>query len=421
MLVHHHVPTLAMLLACAHAFNAYVRDGSVNFRTDSSGNQRRSAGANGRYVSKGSSYYDRSWQEIESNRRRSVRVHAGLGKRKNEVNVVPSYEPTEPNSMAIDQDGTDLSYFSTVRFGSSGKKLRLLLDTAGANTWIMGSSCKSEACILHDSFGEADSSTLSMTEKPWKLNYGAGGVSGLIANDKVSFAGIEITMDFGLASTVSDEFRGNPFDGILGLGRPNTGELDVPPLLDILRDQKVLKANTFGINLQRQSDNSNDGAIIFGDWNRSRVDGDLNWISTSPQSKLWEVPVDDAVIDSKPAGFPGKRAIIDTGSSFLLLPPDDAKKLFDAFPGSQSNGDQYRLPCSSGTVLEFKLGGEAYDMSPEDYLGPPSDGGMCESNILARQTFHPDQWILGASFLRNVYTVFDYDQNRVGKKLADSS
>jgi hypothetical protein len=33
---------------------------------------------------------------------------------------------------------------------------------------------------------------------------------------------------------------------------------------------------------------------------------------------------------------------------------------------------------------------------------------------VAKQTFGPSQWLLGETFLKNVYTLFDYDGARVG-------
>lgn len=50
-------------------------------------------------------------------------------KRENAYKVLSSDPPSEPNSMAIDQDGSDISYFSTIKFGSEGKPLKMLLDT----------------------------------------------------------------------------------------------------------------------------------------------------------------------------------------------------------------------------------------------------------------------------------------------------
>jgi hypothetical protein len=49
-----------------------------------------------------------------------------------------------------------------VTIGDSKEEYHLLLDSAASNTWVMGQDCKSEACGIHNTFGEADSSSLKV-------------------------------------------------------------------------------------------------------------------------------------------------------------------------------------------------------------------------------------------------------------------
>lgn len=52
-----------------------------------------------------------------------------------------------------------------VTLGDSKTEYNLLLDSAASNTWIMGQDCDSEACSMHNTFGEKDSSTLKVCNK----------------------------------------------------------------------------------------------------------------------------------------------------------------------------------------------------------------------------------------------------------------
>jgi hypothetical protein len=205
-------------------------------------------------------------------------------------------------------------------------------------------------------------------------------------------------------------------DGILGLGRPRANEKHPPTLLEALKAEGKLKSAMFGVNLQRDADRTHDGELSLGDWNRAKVRGDVVWVPTVNRSGHWEVKLDDVSVDNKSVKLDGGRtAIIDTGSSLVFIPADDAKKLHALLPRSRQNGDQFILPCSSTALLRFTFGGIGFDMPPQDYVGKPTEGGMCASHIVGKQALGPTQWLLGDAFLKNAYTVFDLDRSQVGE------
>jgi len=91
------------------------------------------------------------------------RVASPLRPRQNAYNIVNSKDPTQANSVAIDQDGADLSYMVAVTIGTSKEEYHLLLDSAASNTWVMSSDCATDSCKTHSTFGADDSSTLKVT------------------------------------------------------------------------------------------------------------------------------------------------------------------------------------------------------------------------------------------------------------------
>ena len=314
--------------------------------------------------------------------------------------------------MAINEDGSDFTYFSTMKFGSSEKELYMLIDSGSANTWVMGSNCSSNACKLHTTFGNSDSTTLQITTQSWSMAYGTGEVQGTVVKDTVRLANYTVDMGFGLASNASDDFDNYPMDGILGLGRPSSDALGVPTIMEVLDAQEMLSENIIGIHLQRNSDGTRDGQITFGGIDSSKFNGKLSYSKTI-NDQNWEIAVDDATVNGKAAGFQQKSAIIDTGTSYILMPPTDAATLHTLIPGSSHNGEIYILPCSSNAPVSFTFSGVQYTVSPKDYVGKASGTG-CQSNIIGHQAFGPNEWILGDVFLKNVYTVLDFDQARIG-------
>ena len=90
------------------------------------------------------------------------RVPNPLRTRENAYSIINSTDPKQANSVAIDQDGQDLSYMVGVTIGDSKEEYLLLLDSAASNTWVMAQDCATEACKTHTLFGKGDSSSLKV-------------------------------------------------------------------------------------------------------------------------------------------------------------------------------------------------------------------------------------------------------------------
>jgi hypothetical protein len=331
--------------------------------------------------------------------------------------------PAQTNSAGISQDGTDFSYFAQVQFGSANTPLYMLLDTGASTTWVMGPSCGSAACKGHNSFGPGDSTTFQMGTESFYVAYGAGNVSGTLGSDSVSLAGMKFQMTFGIANNTSNDFEYFPIDGILGLSLDKTS---TPSFLDTLVSSKAIKSNVFGISLNRASDGGNTGEINFGAPDTSKFTGTLNYTPVSSNGAGdWAIPLANVGFGSNQAGITGKLAYIDTGTSFIFCPPDQAAAFYAIVPGAKiaSTGatDTYSVPCGTTTALTFTFGTTTYSVSPKDWISS-SVNGVCTGNVFGR-TIVPDAWLLGDTFLKNVYAVFDVDQTRVGRcrveRLAD--
>lgn len=360
----------------------------------------------------------RSSREERRSQETPVGYTAASVRRADKYEIVKGTQPKQANSVAIDQDGTDYSYICTIQVGASGKAMQMLIDTGAANTWMMGSDCSSEPCLAHNTFGAKDSTSLRVTDTEFNLSYGSGTASGLIFNDAVKLADFSIPLSFGSASVVSNEFSSYPMDGILGLGRSTSSSVKVPTFMEAIDNRNLLQKNLLGIHLQRNSDGSTDGELNFGSPNTNRYTGHVSYTSTAKDSDLWEIPIDDVAVDGVECSFSGKTAIIDTGTSFLLLPPGDAQRIHKLIPGSQQEGETFKLPCFASLPVQIIISKITYNIPPKDYLGKPVSGGnLCASNIIGKDTFGPDRWLFGDVFLKNVYTIFDFDHDKIGHYL----
>ncbi|KAI1506536.1 acid protease [Biscogniauxia marginata] len=332
---------------------------------------------------------------------------ATVTERDNDYTVLEAEDPTVSNSAGIDQDGTDYSYFVEAKLGSDGKPLYMLLDTGASTTWVMGSGCTSDACKSHNSYGPNDSETYIDTGKTYSVEYGTGSVSGHVITDTMSIAGLSASVSFGVANTTSDEFSQFPFDGILGLSMsPDTW-------LSSVKNAKLIKANIFGISLARSADGKNDGEIAFGAPNPDKLDGDISYTPLKSGS-TWTITMDGVTVDGKSARFQGRDAYIDTGTSFVFGPPADVKAVYAMIPGSSQSGTaSWTVPCDSDVPVALTFSGKSWTISSKDFLSAPNGDGVCTGNIYGME-YVRGAWLVGDTFLKNVYSVYDMDQRQIG-------
>jgi cathepsin D len=346
-------------------------------------------------------------------------------RRDNGYKIVEAYMPSVENSAQLNQDGTDYSYFSPVQIGSEKQLIWMQVDTGAPSTWVYDSQCNKPVCQNHRTFNTSKSTSYEKdSSSGFSIFYGSGNIDGKLGKDTISIAGLEVSQTFGQANNASERFESYPFDGILGLGRSNTNGWKLPSFMDVVADAKLLKSNLVGFSLSRAANDAKDGQINFGGVDTTKFDGTISYTPTN--SEVWSIPVDDAYVNGQKCNFSGKSATLDTGTTYILIPPEDAKTLFSLVPDSSQqpdNPNNYLVPCNSNATIEFEFSGVKYNISPKDYIGSkePDGSDHCISTIVS-YAHNGETWLVGDVFLKNVYTVFDFENGQIGLgALASSS
>ncbi|SPO03403.1 uncharacterized protein DNG_06086 [Cephalotrichum gorgonifer] len=337
------------------------------------------------------------------------------------VNVVNQYsimvptEPELPNAVGIYQDGNDYTYFLKAEIGSAKQPLYMLLDTGAGISFVMSSDCADKSCQMHDTWDHSTSSTYEDVEANFSVDYGSGTVKGPVGRDSVTLGNIDLTMRFGLATEASEDFKHFPFDGILGMSMART-KTNTDSFALAMKDSKALKSNVFSIYLNRGSSGNNNGELTLGGINDKKYKGDIGYTKVSNGgSGSWSIPLDDAGVGDKTAGINSRLAHIDTGTSYIFAPPQDAEALHKLIPGATSeDGVNWKLPCNTKEKVTFTFSGKTYAVAPKDYISASPGGGLCNSNIYGRGVVANNGWLLGDVFLKNVYAIFDMDEERIG-------
>lgn len=123
---------------------------------------------------------------------------------------------------------------------------------------------------------------------------------------------------------------------------------------------------------------------------------------------------------SRPLDDSSRRAIIDTGTTGLALPLEDANKVHEQLFGSKlvtDNEGNYAFFCNqTDFVISFEINGHNLNLTSSDFIASKYSGngldGYCASKIQGISTI--DDWVLGAAFLGQFYTIFDLEAGKLG-------
>ncbi|TQV99999.1 hypothetical protein V2A60_005413 [Cordyceps javanica] len=407
------VPTLVCLALWSSSANAFYPYKPEWLKSDSESEAKRATSIDD---SEGLAFEIHQRQGVPVASQEAARLagkyngHVALTRRGNDYTVVSATTPTTSDAAGVNQDGTDFSYFIQVALGSKKTKFYMLIDTGAGSSWVMGSDCSSAACAKHDTFGASQSNTLTASDKEFNVAYGSGNVSGKLVTDTISVAGMSTKFEFGLASKTSEQFKDFAFDGILGL---SVGSGASGNFLTTLTKSGSIKSNVFSVALSRAADGATNGEIKFGGTNSVKYTGDITYNSLASEKKEWAINLDDMSFDGKKAGVGGKLAYIDTGTTYIFAPSAVTDKLHAVIAGSSKEGNSYSVPCDTTKPITVTFSGVDYEIPAKDWVSRKNQDGHCMSNIYGQEVVK-NSWLMGATFLKNVYAVFDKDGDRIG-------
>lgn len=363
----------------------------------------------------------------------------------------------------------DQGYATPVSVGSPAQEFLVVADTGSQDFVLFDRSCR--GCEGHPAFDNTRSSTFQPTSTPMYEAYGTGEASGIWALDRVEMGGYfvndqpigelkapsfppppptslsqphgtelgqgkvsAIAIAIARADTVAlvtegsvAKYMGSELSGIMGLGvpsislqGPNGPAMKAPSPFWMTVAETVWTDKEFGVFLARTNTdpssymisnnmaeitNDNGGVLTLGGLNTSLFVGDMHYMEANT-TYWWQLPMEAFMVNGKRFIVDKAPTVIDTGSTAIMM-PDDAVRAFHAqIPGSQEPADgQWVIPCDTKATASFFFGGTQYSIQTADILrgAVASDPSYCLSNV------GPGAWLLGAAFMKNVYTAFRLD------------
>ncbi|KIJ41078.1 hypothetical protein M422DRAFT_172860 [Sphaerobolus stellatus SS14] len=186
------------------------------------------------------------------------------------------------------------------------------------------------------------------------------------------------------------------------------------PFFNTMAKQGVVSEKVFSFKI------ADEGSSLFlGGTDGDLYTGDIEYHKVDTLLGYWMTSGGQISVGDKPA-VTGFHTIIDTGTTIMYGSPSAVKKFYAHIPGSKLADllhGYYSYPCSKKPDVSFSWGGKNWPISHEDFnLGETKKGsGMCVGALSGQDLGLPDGlWLLGDSFMKNVYTVFSFDKDVVG-------
>ncbi|KRJ99576.1 uncharacterized protein Dyak_GE13586, isoform B [Drosophila yakuba] len=293
----------------------------------------------------------------------------------------------------------DAQYFGPITIGTPPQSFKVIFDTGSSNLWVPSATCASRmvACRVHNRYFAKRSTSHQVRGDRFAIHYGSGSLFGFLSTDTVRVAGLEIRdQTFAEATEMPGPiFLAAKFDGIFGLGYRSISMQRIKPPFYAMMEQGLLTKPIFSVYLSRHGEKEG-GAIFFGGSNPHYYTGNFTYVQ-------------------------GCEVIIDTGTSFLALPYDQAILINESIGGTPSSFGQFLVPCENISALPkitFTLGGRTFFLESHEYVFRDiyQDRRICSSAFIAVDLPSPSGplWILGDVFLGKYYTEFDMERHRIG-------
>mmetsp|Transcript_11397 Transcript_11397/g.21323 ORF Transcript_11397/g.21323 Transcript_11397/m.21323 type:complete len:443 (-) Transcript_11397:138-1466(-) len=319
----------------------------------------------------------------------------------------------------IIKDYANAQYYGIVKIGTPPQEFEVIYDTGSSNLWVPEVGCVHCGYkFIHGGKNKYDSQASDSYVQDgteFSIQYGSGAVSGVFGQDTVilaedidvenqKFAIIHDAGGMGIAYTFSF------FDGILGLGFDSISVGGVPTVFHNAIEQGKVEKPMFSFYLG----NNADGELTFGGYDEDKFVGEeLTWVPLS-DATYWRIDMEGVQIGLFKVG--NTDAIVDSGTSLITGPSKDILAIALEIGAKPTLTGQYTIDCEKVENIPditWKIHGNDYVLPGKSLV--IQSAGMCIFAMMGMDFPKPGpQWILGDVFMREYYTVFDYESKRIG-------
>jgi hypothetical protein len=326
-------------------------------------------------------------------------------------------------------DNLETLYFANASLGTPAQNFRLHIDTGSSDLWVnakTSSLCQQGGNQCGDSgtYSANDSSTYKYVNGAFNISYVDGsGASGDYATDTFRFGGQTIkNLQFGIG------YQSSSPEGILGIGYTlnevavaRAGLDPYPNLPQKLVDDGTISSNAYSLWLNDLD--SSTGNILFGGVDTDKFHGELKTLPIIPERGQYA----EFIIALTGMGQNGRNnslfsgqnvpVLLDSGSSLMYLPDDVAKSLYQKYNARYDprQGAAY-VDCGLANQqgsLDFEFSGVHISVPLNELVIVVAVSRGQEICLLGVGEAGSSVAVLGDTFLRSAYVVYDLDNNEI--------
>ncbi|EOO00448.1 putative candidapepsin precursor protein [Phaeoacremonium minimum UCRPA7] len=321
------------------------------------------------------------------------------------------------------------SYTIDVDIGTPAQTITLILDTGSSDLWVNPTCSESgqiDYCNSFPQFDYTESSTIEDTGYADILGYGKGNVTIEYVTDMVTIGSV----------TIENQVFGVGFEsydiplGIIGLSPPTSdAQTQYSFVLDSMVTQGLIDSRAFTLDLRNIDDK--DGSVIFGGLDTGKFIGSLEKcpildpLETPDGADRYWINMNSIAITlpdgtTTTLGTGDQPVFLDSGGTLTRLPTEVFEAIGESFPGAEydSSSGFYVVDCSVADVkgsVDFGFGNKVIQVLYADFIWEVPGDEVCVLGVLAGD----DAPVLGDSFLRAAYVVYDQDNRNLHLAQAD--
>jgi len=231
-----------------------------------------------------------------------------------------------------------------------------------------------------------------------------------------------------VCNQVTPDLLKNPISGLMGLAFSTLSTSKTMPFWETLASEGAWNEPLMAFHLTNFNGVSGTSTLEYGGsfdlgfTNSSLYTGAIDYTDIPDgDESFWLIPLSVITVQGQALTSSGTvLAAIDTGTTLVGGPAASIAAIYSQIPGSQVAGSNYQgywsYPCDTQVNVSLTFGsGTAWPISSQDFQLSRIEAGYCLGAFFEVDLGgNSPTWIIGDTFLKNVYSVFRYNPPSVG-------